>query len=145
MLLTGHDWSQVNVNVRLSPDRMDGAKAVAMAALAESAKQLAESAANLGFREEVGSHSLATPQTHKVVSQVHMCTKSLPHSPCPPPRHSHRRPRHTVSGAPPHPSPSLTFQPQSAPSRASLPPTSLLPLPLCAAQDTQLTPDRALG
>ena len=100
MLLTGHDWSQVNVNVRLSPDRMDGAKAVAMAALAESAKQLAESAANLGFREEVGSHSLATPQTHKVVSQVHMCTKSLPHSPCPPPRHSHRRPRHTVTGAP---------------------------------------------
>ena len=41
------------MNVRLSPDQLDRSKAVAMAALAESARQLAESAANLGFSNEV--------------------------------------------------------------------------------------------
>jgi hypothetical protein len=84
---------EVNVNVRLSPDQLDRSKAVAMAALAESARQLAESAANLGFSNEV--------QT---------CTRSLPHSPYPRPRQTHRHPRHSVTGAPlttSHPPPSL--------------------------------------
>lgn len=39
---------QVNLHVRLSPDQLNRAKDVTMAALAESARQLAESAANLG-------------------------------------------------------------------------------------------------
>ena len=48
-----HVHVQVNVNVHLSPNRLDRAKVITMAALAESARQLAESAANLGGREEV--------------------------------------------------------------------------------------------
>ena len=43
----------MNVNVQVSPDHLDKAEAVAEAALAESARQLADSAATMGGGEEV--------------------------------------------------------------------------------------------
>ena len=66
-----HVHVQVNVNVHLSPNRLDRAKVITMAALAESARQLAESAANLGGREEVKLLQSIIPCTLQVYACLH--------------------------------------------------------------------------